>query len=1005
MATSIKGKPTKTVSNLALTRKGVTRTISAQWKASTQLTTLSSSTRATSTKVVWTVNVKNWKTGKTAAYTRTVKNNSMGQTKGSLNTAVFTSDKNKEYTRASFYPGGKVDGVWQDSDLLLTSVKCSVYAVNSKGVSAKAASKTYKFKKPGVPTVTNLTQAEETGHICFEIKAFDWKDKANERYDTQYEITIETVMPDPEDPSQMKTDTVITADQFTTDTREFVDQEAEGKYVLEVPHRFDVGYEGYIRVSVRVRSRGYAGASNWCSPQSIVVSYPAKPLLGEPQVDMVTDGSGPAIQSTGMVTIPVQTNQAEKFTDEMHPITGLRLEKLVSTTATTAAQAIEQGSNWEATEIVDDGQCVALTTNVADLKPTRGLRTWVRVKCWNQHENLFYRYSDPVEVKDLYTDPLSSSGTATIRSLTSGNDGTSLVASIGWTEVGEIPMTGTEVSWSKDEYAWRSTTGPETYEFDWHDEKDPVADVDFDGVAVLHIQGLEDGELYCVRVRRYHDDDEGERTYGAYSDIFRATPVSTPASVSIKVPEYVARGRDVEVTWTYDSEAEQKEWHLRVGKSVEGDHTGDEGELTIAPREWDGDPLEAENGENANGAVVLGADRIASLLDLVGSTDELSFAITMGTGGGTMTSNIAVMKVVDPPTLDMTIPTTVTEQGFDVTLESNVKADVVIVARAADSGNTGTAGQTPGRGADQAEGDVMWQQSFTPEWVEDNGVYTATFAAPFMDLLDGGAYEVEATATDGTTGLSSDSVTGKFDVTWTYQAPHPPEELTIVPSDFTDADGNRTRSCEIHLEAPTGAETTDVYDVYRLTPDGAYLIAEDVEMDAVITDPYAPFGGTEIGYRVCSRTADGDMDWNDYSYSLPGRDLRIDFGAEYVELPWDLTLSDSYTKDFEARQKLDGSVDGYWNDGVVRKGGFRTDLIRIREQDQAARVRRLARYVGPVFVRTPDGCAYAADVQVTDLSGARKDAALAVTLDATEVGMTDEFMATVPVDEQEEVEP
>ena len=61
----------------------------------------------------------------------------------------------------------------------------------------------------------------------------------------------------------------------------------------------------------------------------------------------------------------------------------------------------------------------------------------------------------------------------------------------------------------------------------------------------------------------------------------------------------------------------------------------------------------------------------------------------------------------------------------------------------------------------------------------------------------------------------------------------------------------------------------------------------------------------------------------------------------------------------------------------------------------------LAQYEGPVFVRTPDGLAYPAHVQVSGLNTAYSSIASSVSINAEEVGMTDEFMGILYVDEGE----
>lgn len=279
---------------------------------------------------------------------------------------------------------------------------------------------------------------------------------------------------------------------------------------------------------------------------------------------------------------------------------------------------------------------------------------------------------------------------------------------------------------------------------------------------------------------------------------------------------------------------------------------------------------------------------------------------------------------------------------------------------------------------------------------DDLPQWGTTLTAPDgLDLMDNGQYVLTIRPTDPETGLTGEEVSDTINVIWSHQAPTPPDGISVTPIDVTTTEGVRTRSCDISLVSPDDAASGDVYDVYRMTQDGPYLIASGVGLNATVTDPYAPYGGTETGYRVACRTDDGDVDWTDYPYDVLGRDLRIDFGGEYVELPYNIVPTESYEKDFELRRKLDGSMDGYWNDGVQHNAGFTTDLIRIYDQEKAATVRRLARYVGPCFVRTPDGMAFAANVSIGEIGGAYKEAAIAVSVDATEVGLTEEYMGIV----------
>ncbi|MBQ9004907.1 MAG: hypothetical protein IJ092_00890 [Atopobiaceae bacterium] len=300
-----------------------------------------------------------------------------------------------------------------------------------------------------------------------------------------------------------------------------------------------------------------------------------------------------------------------------------------------------------------------------------------------------------------------------------------------------------------------------------------------------------------------------------------------------------------------------------------------------------------------------------------------------------------------------------------------------------------------------ADASVAVAQDAIDAYLAAGYAYAATVELPDgLDLWDGATYDVSATATDPATMLTSGVATCAMAVAGARQAPELAEvDATVTPHDSYDADGNHTLTADIAIGTPEGAADSDRFDVYRVTPDGAYLVYRDASADDVVTDPYAPYGKGELAYRVAVRTADGDTSWRDFPYELDFHALRVEFGSRHVELPYNIVPSDSYSKDFEARRYMDGSVDGFWNEGATRKAGFSTDLIKLYDRDRLADVRALAQHAGPCFVRTPEGCAFMADVQVTSIGTDYRSAAIGVSLDCTEVELTAQYMGTTETQE------
>ena len=196
----------------------------------------------------------------------------------------------------------------------------------------------------------------------------------------------------------------------------------------------------------------------------------------------------------------------------------------------------------------------------------------------------------------------------------------------------------------------------------------------------------------------------------------------------------------------------------------------------------------------------------------------------------------------------------------------------------------------------------------------------------------------------------------------------------------------------------------DLYDIYRMDVENPSLIGRGFPLDHTVIDRYAPFGDSmDLNYRVAIRTPDGDVDFDDIEYEAQSENMRFDWAEDYLELPYGNSMGDSYKKDAIIRHHMDGTADGYWNTGVERKSALRSDIIKIMQPEDVKKARTLARYAGPVFVRLPDGSAYEADVQVTDLSK-KNDAVVSAAFDANEIDITDEFTLPIPYEVPDEEE-
>ncbi len=235
-------------------------------------------------------------------------------------------------------------------------------------------------------------------------------------------------------------------------------------------------------------------------------------------------------------------------------------------------------------------------------------------------------------------------------------------------------------------------------------------------------------------------------------------------------------------------------------------------------------------------------------------------------------------------------------------------------------------------------------------------------------LDDGAYYCIVVTATDKYGQSTEDRI--RFAVHWTHQAWEPGAAFV------TDAESLIARITPL---AAAGYAEGDACDIYRLGADQPELIYSGAQFGTEYVDPYPAFGSLS-GYKLVTVTANGDYITEENSFAEydttiedeagyeqldPGL-LVIDFDGERVELPYDITLGNSWKKDFERTAYLGGHVAGDHNRAVLRDVSVGTVLVRNQDEALGGRMRALARYAGICHVRTPEGSSYAADVQVSE---------------------------------------
>lgn len=958
--TDICAKPTVAVSSLGAPVRTNDHVMQATWKVPGDLTNTKNGKRANGLDIVWYLGIAGTDP-KSVAHTGNER-----LTSSAINLNWLTIG-NVTYKRNSFYPF---------TSKYLGYVSVLVRPDNSKGNGPSATSTRY-FTAPRAPSISALTLDTTNGHVTCTITTDPGNDY-QERYDTRYKVVIKNTHTNT---TQVLYDTSSTATEIP------ITYDATGYQALN--------YDEYILITVEAWARGYAGDSGHAYA-SHYISFPNAPTI--------TDAEISSKDSAGKCTLSINTNENTE-----HPVDVVTLEYLASVTYKRESD-IPGSTSWESSGIVDDGQCTALTMPVANLIPERGKYTWVRLRTYHDNEAVLYRYSSYKRLDYLTTPaPTAADDDIVILDTVAGGDGESAVVTLGWNKDGDDDSTGTELTWSDEEDCWKSTEDPKKYDFTWSDG--PIvdgADTYYDS-AVITIKGLEDSTKYYIRARRYLEGDP--MTYSDYSNTATCLTSEMPESVVATCNRYIPTGDSLAVFWTFAGNGIQTEWQivqdvwyelstddtvnadkayfkLTGGAYVRVTPVGTENPSAEGWYEQFGGAVIA-TGKNSLGSTQIGADRLATFA----VNGSVSFNVQASTGSGFVISDSLVVSILDAPVLGVSASPTLTAQPVSFTATATTLSDLVVIVT-----SQGASGQFPTGMLMQTAGDTIHSNVYSPEWVWDsvNNVWGASITLPGgLDFWDMGKYSLSVVAIDRATGLKSNQILHEFSVEWAHQAPDPFDFVALIPIDTVDDNDFHHQSVQIYLTPPTGSVTSDVYDIYRLNGDGAKLIGQSFPLTFVAMDDYAPFGDDlTLYYRIAIRTVDGDVAFADVEYVQDGSKIRFDWAAGTLELPYNLSVGDKYKKSMTTREHIDGGIDGYWNRNISRTASLNSDVISLTMQDEINAARQLARYSGPVFVRTPDGSAYEADVQVSDMS---TDGTLTkIAIDATEIDLTQEFILPTP---------
>ena len=275
-------------------------------------------------------------------------------------------------------------------------------------------------------------------------------------------------------------------------------------------------------------------------------------------------------------------------------------------------------------------------------------------------------------------------------------------------------------------------------------------------------------------------------------------------------------------------------------------------------------------------------------------------------------------------------------------------------------------------------------------------------------FADNCRYRLQLECTDPDTLLKAEPQYIDFEVHWDHQAVAPSDSKVIMGyalnqnGDFVlDDEGNKVEdpgAAYLIPVKPEGASDDDVCDIYRTTSDGRYLCRENVKWGQVVRDALPSFGDIfEHSYCFCTKTKDGDEAWEDISYDLDGTGIIINYGNDYVALPWNVSIDDKRSKQGETRCHLGGTKAYYAQPYVDRSQSISAEIVKMENEDLVEQLYDLSRFTDVCYVRTSNNIGYPAVVDVS-INRAYNNQILSVSLDIKETEVDGEYLGTIVTD-------
>lgn len=687
-----------------------------------------------------------------------------------------------------------------------------------------------------------------------------------------------------------------------------------------------------------------------------------------------------------------------------------------------------------------------------------GFRVWYRIRATRQGMTV-YSAPVEAKALGIPTPSAENDESAFIY-IGNGSDGQTIETVVGWdnpsnkNEMYDDPVYKKDGEWTTvigySEYkdAIHSNSLPQEITIDWRttgnyadyadrDVNPESKRIKWNETAECAIHNLTCGTPYYLWVRRHveldglKESNKNSKWHPAPEGYFPFTPTDNPTSIDVRTPSIFVPldGQSFTVSWTHNATSQQVAWAVYLlalpanYSELITESGSSESSLLLA------DTIPAKilaSGTGATDTANITYSAIQSALTAssvakngttyyygsLTSGSELYIGVGVSTGGMMVMSYATelgnfrgcnVLPLAVTPDCGIYLDDTIESQPVDVYVFTNdPQSNFTVVAT-----SEGAMNYYPDGDVDQADGDFVWDYygEYT-EWAAREGTtetlpneasswshYVKLSIPEGTEFFHNGEYEFTANTISSVTDLLvSVDATVKVDVDYS-RLPQPPGETSRCETNRLSKDNPKV---EIYCAPPSDFVSTDRANVYRITPDKAYLIAEDVRFGTVVTDNYPPFSKTaNLRYVIATVTKDGVVESREVPYSFKRHGLRFDWGdGKSLELPYNIQMTDEFEKDSEIMAFQDGTVNAYWNPAVTRTMTANSVIIKdvdLYDVETFETVREMGQYPGPILVRAHNGICFAADVKVGGLTDNYDQLTAPVSITATEITLPEQF--------------